>query len=278
MKRRLRILRGMTVALPLLVLAVGIARHYQPPDPAVAFPAGAIVIGVDASFPPFAYDDGGQLRGLDIDLGLALAREIGLPARFVSISFNGLYDALISGKVDLLISALRVEPARREDVRYTQAYYDNGLVLVSARGAALNHGELAGRRIAFEYASSADSRIRAYERDGARIEKRPYELPAHALDALRFGQADGALTDATTFRLYARGQEEWQPETEYVTHDPYAIAVRIDRAEAGKLVDNALSALKDGAELARIKATWLGSDRAQYVGDRESQANTVQDD
>lgn len=257
MNRRLSILRALTLTLPLLVFAAGILRHYQAPDPALAFPSGEINIGVDGSFPPFAYDDSGVLRGLDIDLGRALAHEVGLPARFESISFNGLYDSLITGKVDLLISALRVEPARRDDVRYSQPYYDNGLLLVSASSASLDSDDLALKRIAYEYASSADSQIRAWEREGARTEKLPYELPAYALDALRFGQADGALTDATTFRLYAREQSEWQPEIKYVTHDPYAIALRRDRADAWKLVESALSALKKSGELARIVAAWL---------------------
>ena len=257
MKRRRQIARALTVALPLLFLVVAVLRHYQPPDPDRAFPNGEIVIGVDGSFPPFAYDDGGGLRGLDIDLGLALAREIGLSARFVSISFNGLYDALISGKVDLLISALRVEPARRDDVRYSQPYYDNGLVLVSEASAELAPDALAGARIAYEYASSADSQIRAWERAGMRIEKRPYELPAYALDALRYGHADGALVDATAFRLYAKAQGDWRANVAFLTHDPYAIAARLDRSDAWKLVEGALSALKASGELARIVETWL---------------------
>ena len=175
----------------------------------------------------------------------------------MSISYNGLYDSLISGQVDLLISALRVEPARWDDVRYSQPYFDNGLVLVSESGAALNPDELAGKRIAYEYASSADSQVRAWEREGARIEKLAYELPSHALDALRFGQADGALTDATTFRLYGKTQAEWRPSARFVSHDPYAIALRLDRRDAWKLVENALAALKDSGELARIVEEWL---------------------
>ena len=257
MKRPQRLLRSLTLALPLVLLAVAILRHYQPPDPAVAFPAGEIVIGVDGSFPPFAYDDGGELRGLDIDLGKALAHEIGLPARFTSISYNGLYDALITGQVDLLISALRVAPARRDDVRYSQPYYDNGLVLASDYGAPIDSDALAGQSIAYEYASSADSQIRAWERAAVGVDRLPYELPAYALDALRYGLADGALTDATAFRLYAREHEDWRPNMEFVTHDPFAIAVRRDRVDAWKLVDGALTALKDSGELDRIVAIWL---------------------
>ena len=98
-------------------------------DRAEAFPRGEIVIGIDASYPPFAIDEGGTLTGLDIDVAEAIATEIGLPARFVNIGYYGLYDALISGKVDLLISALRVEPSRMADVLYTRHYFDNGLVL-----------------------------------------------------------------------------------------------------------------------------------------------------
>lgn len=257
MKRYQRLLRSLTVTLPLVLLVAAVIRHYQPPDPAVAFPGGEIVIGVDGSFPPFASDDGGKLRGLDIDLGMALALEINLPARFVSISYNGLYDSLISGQVDLLISALRIEPARRDDVRYSRTYYDNGLVLASESGAVLDAEALAGQRVAYEYASSADSQIRAWERAGTQIEKLPYELPVHALDALRYGQADGALTDATAFRLYARAQGAWRPEAAYVTQDPYVIAVRRDRVGAWKLVESALSTLKDSGELARILDEWL---------------------
>lgn len=257
MKRHLHIARALTVALPMALLVAAVLRHYQSPDPSRAFPNDEIVIGVDGSFPPFALDAGGELHGLDIDLGRALARNIGLPARFVSVSFNSLYDSLISGKVDLLISALRVEPARRDDVRYSRPYFDNGLVLVSDASAALAPDEIAGARIAYEYASSADSQIRAWERALMRIEKRPYELPAHALDALRYGQADGALVDATTYRLYVKSQEEWRANATFVTHDPYAIAAGLDRTDVGKLVDGELSALKQSGELARIVATWL---------------------
>ena len=60
------------------------------------------------------------MKGLDIELGEAIAAEIGLPVRFVNIGFYGLYDALRTGEVDLLIAALLVDPARTEDVRYSR--------------------------------------------------------------------------------------------------------------------------------------------------------------
>jgi len=248
----------LALALAAVTAILVLIPQATPPDAKAAFPTGEIVVGVDASFPPFALDNGATVAGLDIDLASAIARELDLPVRFLNISFYALHDALISGQVDLLISALRVDPARMDDLRYTQSYFDNGLVLVTA--AANSKAEidaLANARIAYEYASSAESLLRDREDDGTSLAPLPYEMPQHALDALRLGIADAAIVDATTLRLYQRGREDWTASYSYLTSDPYAIALRIDRAEAWKLVEGALAALKESGELVTIIKRWL---------------------
>ncbi len=229
-----------------------------PPDRARAFSTGAIRIGVDASYPPFALDADGSLRGLDIDLAAAIAREIGLPAQFRNIGFYSLYDALISGEVDALVSALPIDAARTDDVRYSSAYFNNGLVLVAAADApALDHQQLAGKRIAVEYASSADSLLQAWSADSPTIQRLPYELADYALDALRLRHADAALIDNLSYRLYQRQHSQWLSSSQFITHDPYAIAVRRDNHDAWQLIEAALEQLRDGGELARLSAQWV---------------------
>lgn len=257
-RRKRQILALLTAALSAALFAILLIRETSAPDINIAFPAGEIVVGVDASFPPFALDDGATLRGLDIEIARAIAAELGLPIRFENIGFYALYDALKSGRVDLLISALRIDRARMDDVRYTQPYFDNGLLIVTPADAAETVIEsLANARIAFEYASSADAQLRAWQEDGRAIIRLPYELPEYALDALQMGLADAAIVDATAFRLYQRKQTNYTSQSEYITSDPYAIAARIDRHDAWQLVDNALSALKERGEIAKITDKWL---------------------
>ena len=245
---------ALVAAAALLVLT----RRSVPPDVEAAFPAGEIVVGVDASYPPFALDSGGSLAGLDIDLASAIAREIDRPIRFVNIGFYALHDALLSGRVDLLISALRVDPARMDDLRYTQSYFDNGLVLVTRYDSAATDIEALGEaRIAYEFASSAEILLRDWEAEGRSLARLPYEIPQYALDSLRLELADGAIVDATTLRLYQRGRADWIAQHIYLTNDPYVIALRIDRADAWKLVEGALGALKESGELATIIGKWL---------------------
>lgn len=241
-----------------VALFLAIVLQSLSPDRERAFPTGAIHIGVDASYPPFALDDDGILRGLDIDLAAAIAREIGLPVQLRNISFYSLYDALISGEVDALISALPIDAARTDDVRYTSAYFNNGLVLVSAGDfPALNSEDLAGARIAIEYASSADSLVSAWSAEGLAVQRLPYELPAYALDALRLGHADAALVDSLTYRLYQHEHSGWSSAGRFISHDPYAIAVRRDNHDAWQLIEAALEQLRAKGELARLIAVWL---------------------
>lgn len=238
------------------------ARLARPPDIATAFPRGFIVVGVDASLPPFAIDDGEAVSGLDIDLARAIAQALELPVRFVNISYYGLYDALKSAEVDLLVSALRVEAARAQDLRYTRHYFDNGLMLVkqgSEASAPLGDlsDNLQGQKVAFELGSQADARLRQLEELHGPVTRLPYELPSYALDALRLEQADAAIVDATALRLYQRRYADWRIAEEYLTRDPYAIAARRDNRGAWQLVDAALATLKENGELAKIIAKWL---------------------
>lgn len=247
-----------------LVIVVWLAsRGGEQPDLRLetAFPYGEIRVGVDPSYPPFASVVDGELVGVDVDLARALAAKIGLPVRFVPLSFDSLYDALVTDQVDALIAALRVNPARRDEVRYTRPYYDAGLQLVSGEAALSAVAGLAGQRLAFEFGSVADAEARRLQRRVGAFERRPYELPRYALDALRLGEADAALIDATSYHLYLREhplmRPRWEPHRVRVTHVPYAVAVRLDRTGTWARLDRALQDSQRDGTLQRLLDRWL---------------------
>ena len=249
--------RAVTAA-ALCLLAYAIARHFAPPDMSRAFPTGEIRIGIDAGNPPFAWDDGETLRGLEVDLAQALASEIGLPARLRSYDFYSAYDALLSGEVDALVASLTVDPARMDRVRYSQPYFDNGLALVaSGDSPGLDADGLTTERLAVEYAGAGDGQLRRWLVTNPRLRRMPYELPNHALDAVRLGHADAALVDNLTYRLYMRDRGDWSAAAQFVTHDEYVIAVRRDNRDAWRLLDGALAQLQANGEVARLVAEWV---------------------
>ncbi len=242
-----------------LVLALALIRRATEPAPAAPrslFPYGELRIGVDASNPPFAVATADDLWGLEIDLARELAKRIDLPLRFVNLGFDGLYDALKTDQVDALIAGVQIDLTRLNDVHYSQPYFNAGLVLVSARGVA-DMRELPGHSLAYEFGSEADSEARRWLRRVLPFETRPYELPEYARDVARLGDADAALVDATSARLYLRDHPDWHADLNQVTDAPYAIATQSRRPEISVAINDALQAIIDDGTLDAIVAKWL---------------------
>jgi ABC-type amino acid transport substrate-binding protein len=253
--------RTLIIVICLLIVIAAIAYYWlesRPPTREEAFPQGEMLVGVDASFPPFAVDDGIGLHGLDIDLANALADEMDIPVRFVNMGYDGLYDAVIDEQVDVVISALLVNPARTQEIRYTRPYFDNGLALITNPDSPIDRMQhLPGHALALEYGSAAQSQARFWLQRIEPFEVRPYELPQYALDAVRLGHADAALVDTTTYYLYQSEHPAWQSEENRVTNAFYAIAIRIDRDATWAWVDAAVGSLQFDGRLADIIQKWF---------------------
>lgn len=251
-----------TLWLWLLVGTLFLIRWYsvERPGPPVRelFPYGEMRVGVDASYPPFAVATADDLFGLDIDLGREIAKRLNVSVRFVNMGYDGIYDSLKADQVDVVISALLIDDSRTNDVLYTLPYYNAGFVLVSDTDQPLTRmSDLSGHSLAFEFGSDADTLARAWLRRIPPFETRPYELPTYALDALRLGQADAALVDATSARLYLRDHRDWNAHMNTVTDSLYAAAVRINRGKTWEAINYALQSLIDDGTLAEIIGRWL---------------------
>ncbi len=243
----------------LIVWLAALAWIFPHRRPLPAFPHGEVRIAIDASYPPFAFVDAdGALAGVDPDIGRAIADHLGLPVRLVNIGIDGLYDALRADQVDLIISSIQPENWRTHEVRYTRSYFNAGLVLVTTTDSPIRAmTDLPGESLAYEFGSTADVAARAWLRRIPAFETRPYELPAHALDAVRLGEASAALVDSITARLYARQHPGWQPTMTHVTDSGYVIAVRLDRRQTFRAVEQTLGELLTSGIIDRIIDDWL---------------------
>lgn len=222
------------------------------------FPYGEIRIGVDASYPPFEVATSTDISGIDIDIGKAIGERLNLPARFINMGYDGLYDSLKADQADMLISALTIDYSRSGDVLYTIPYYNAGQVLISDTQdplAAMN--EVSGHSVAFEFGSEANLTVRTWLRRIAPFQLMPFETPNFALEAVRLGDSDAALVDATSAGLYLRQHPDWFVQEVQVTDLLYAIAISTKRGNTWAAVNEALKSLIDDKTIAAIINKWL---------------------
>ncbi len=221
--------------------------------------SGVLRVGMDASFPPFEYvDGGGNLVGLDVDLARELAARLGVEARFVAnLPYDGLYDALIAERVDAVVSALYVDPTRSADFAYSAPYFDAGQVLVVPADAEDIDGmeDLEGRTLAVEFGSAGDVEARAWERRLTALAVLPCQTPDEALMKVAVGEADAALVDHLSALMTP--VEGLQIVGKMVTSEPYAVAVRREDRRLLRAIDEALEGMRADGTLDRLQRQWL---------------------
>ncbi len=215
-------------ALPVVLWWLGIERH---PPPSEVFASGVLTVGIDPSTPPFGYlDADGQYAGIDIDLAYLLAERLGLRVAFVPLSYDGIYDAVVTGRVDVALGATSVDTTRaNSDTRYTWGYFDDGLLLVSPPDAPLRAGaDLAHRTVAVEYGGMGDVEARRWTRRVHGVSIIPHPTTADALEAVRAGTAQAAIADAVSVHAH-RARTGWYGHSVPLSSAYYAGVVRADR-------------------------------------------------
>ncbi len=202
---------------------------------------GVLRVGLDASFPPFEnLNKNGQVIGLDADIARAIANDLGVEVEFVNIGFDGLYDALLVERVDVLLSGLPVDPYRTGVVAYSVNYFNAGQTLVTRRDNILALADLAGESVAVEWGSLGDMEARRLQKTIPNLQINPQP---NAQSALQF---DIAIVDGVN----AVTQPQMRVVT-YLSNEWYAAAVSVNNRALLAEINKTLTRLIESGEIER---------------------------
>ena len=222
---------------------------------------GVLRVGMDASFPPFeAVEPGGVLVGFDVALARELGRRMGVRTEFVSnLPYDGLYDALAVDRVDVVISALVVNPNRMTDVVYSDVYFDAGQVLIVpiALLGIEQMSDLAGRVVAVEFGTRGDLEVRKWARRIDGLTNLHCGTAGEAVAAVLSGTADAAVVDHVTALVWASGSPDLVITDLTLVSEPYAVAARIGSTDLIRVINKSLGTLAEDGTLDELTKTWL---------------------
>jgi len=88
---------------------------------------GVLRVGCDASYPPFdIVDKKGQIIGFDVDIGKLIAEAMGVKHEVVNTAWEGIFPALQTGKIDMIINGVTIKLSRALKVGLTDPYVTIG--------------------------------------------------------------------------------------------------------------------------------------------------------
>jgi polar amino acid transport system substrate-binding protein len=224
--------------------------------------SGVLLVCSDPSWPPFESIREGtaEIQGLDVDLARLLAARLapGVEARIVTVGFDGLYDALLAGRCDAVLSALPYEPLRTQDVAFSMAYFNAGLVMVTAEEEEdINTpADLPGRVVAVEwgFVPEGDSRQRALLQG---LGLRRYDSATAALQALQAGEVEVALVDRIAALAYMHDCQGLRIAGEPLADVNYIIPVRPDSFRLLSEINRVLLEMREDGTLDELQERWF---------------------
>ena len=181
--------------------------------PAIIKP-GTLVMSINPTLPPLQFvDDKGQLQGMRVELGNAVAQSLGLTPEYVRIEFAAMVPGLAAKRWDMINTGIFYTEERAK-LMYMVPYERAAISFLVSKGNPLGVAkwqDLAGRAVGVELGGIEERRTREVDemlkKAGLKgLEVRTFNNFAEAFQALRARQVDAATSiDATAMYWQGRG-------------------------------------------------------------------------
>jgi polar amino acid transport system substrate-binding protein len=222
--------------------------------------------GSDIAYAPIEFFEEGTTTpvGLDIDLGDALAEELGVRAEFINTGFDGIIGALDVSRFDVIMSAMTITEGRSKEIDFVP-YLSAGTDILVPKGNPKNIGGIedlsdlaAGVElgtIQVDQLKAANEALKAAGK--AEINISTFDVNPLAVEQLHLGRVDAVLADSPVVANDARLSEgELEALGLAIEAAPYGIGVRKTSTELKAAIENALQKLVASGKYDDILKTW----------------------
>lgn len=90
-----------------------------------------LVMATNAQFPPYEYYESGDITGIDIEIGRAIADKLGRVLTVEDMEFDSIIGAVKSGKADIGIAGFTVTVDRAKQISFTIDYASSKQVIIA---------------------------------------------------------------------------------------------------------------------------------------------------
>ncbi|MDB9423989.1 ABC transporter permease subunit [Microcystis aeruginosa CS-564/01] len=236
-----------------LVLALGLtvipAFSQTPPNP--------FRVATEATFPPFEFQQGGQLTGFDIDLMRAIGKEADLNIDFRNLPFDGIIPALQARTVEAAISGMTITSERAQAISFSRPYFRAGLAIAVREDnqTIKNFEDLKGKKIAVQIGTTGA--LEATKIPGAVVSQ--FDSAALALQELINGRVEAVVNDkpVTLYAIKEAGLRGVKVVGELLTEEFYGIALPKNSPYL-QLINDALGRVIESGQYDVIFQQWFG--------------------
>jgi polar amino acid transport system substrate-binding protein len=282
--KRTRILRILQIAslaaTGLLLAACGKPDSTPASAPAsAAAPAKVYVVGTDAAYAPFeSQNEKAEIVGFDIDVLKAVAKKAGIELKFINTPWEGIFNALLQGDRDLVVSAVTITPERQQTMDFSEPYFDaQQLIAVKQNSKVAKFSDLKSLKVGVQTGTTGDEAMTKLQGKTSRNIKR-FELTPLALKELEAGGVDAVVADNGVIVNYVvnnpGGLFKTVTDPTFVP-ERYGIALKKGNVELLAKVNQGLAGIKADGSYQALYAKYFGTAAAAAVAGSTASAPTA---
>jgi len=266
--------RSMIVLVSLLFFAIAgcstmISNSSSSPVTDRILSSGEIRIGMSGNQPPFNMKNrAGKLIGMDVDLGIALARTMGVNANFVSMPFQDLLPALEKGEIDIVLSGMTMTSERNLKVAFAGPYFISGKAALTKSPSLAAAAEPADINKKARMAVLAGSTSELFaERNLPDVELVTVAKYDEAIQMVLKDEVEAMIADypVCILALYQNPDTELVATISTFSFEPIGVALSSDAHLLINVVQNYFKLLEGTGTLERLRLAWF--DNASWVQD-----------
>ncbi len=219
---------------------------------------GRMIMATNAEFPPFEYREGGEIKGIDMEIARLIADELGMELEIIDVAFDSLMPMVFSGQADFAMAGLTRTDYRNDIVDFSDSYIGNSQRIIVTQDSGIEtSGDLSGKVVGVQVNTAGDVCSFDLEAEGAAVER--YTKGSQAVQALVQGDIDAVLIDDGPAQIFVERESGLKILEEPFTDDEFAVAVKKGNSELLERINRVLDQLKESGELDEIEAKYMNA-------------------
>lgn len=219
--------------------------------------SGTIRIATEGAFPPFNMLKGTQVSGFEVDLGNALARQLGLKVHWTIQPFDNLLIGLNQDRYDLVIASHGITPERARAVDFSAPHYCTGGSIITRTGGPTSAAALKGKRVGVQVGTSYLTSVRQVAGVG---DIKTYPKDTDVLAALMAGRVDAWVSDRFVGLDAVKAQAGKLVQGDLLFNEKIGMAVKKGNTSLLRELNAALGKMLSDGTYARISQGYFGQD------------------
>ncbi len=241
----------------LLLLLSACAEKDQLSDGTKLINEDEFVYAASGEFKPFSYvEEDMTLTGFDVEVGRAIAEELGLEPVGKRIKFKGIVEGVKTGRADAAVASHTINPQRSKHVLFSTPYYYSGPQIFTRPDSDIKTVEdLEGKEVAVAKGSTYADTASKY----TNIVK-TYDSDITALKALSDGRHDAVITDFVTGASAGKEEGFKIKGEQLIERSEQAVVVAEGNEQLLERINEALENLRKNGKLSELSIQYFGED------------------